>query len=294
MTFLSGFIAIIGPPNVGKSTLLNRILGEKVAIVSPSPQTTRNRIIGVRHEAEAQMVFMDTPGIHRTRSALHRSMVASARAAPGEVDTVLVMTEARRETFQDITPVLRPLKGLKKTCVLAVNKIDRCQKARLLPIIDHYRQEHPFDAIIPVSALTGDGVDRLLHELRSTLRPGPPFFPPGMNTDQSEPFFVSEIIREKIFRHTRAEIPYSAAVTVERISERRSGNLLHIASRIHVETASQKKVLIGREGRMIRAIGRSARLELEKIFGVAVYLDLTVRVEKNWTKDARALRRLGY
>ena len=294
MTFLSGFIGIIGPPNVGKSTLLNHILRTKLAIVSPKPQTTRNRILGIYHGEGFQLVFMDTPGIHNTRSALHESMVASARAACREVDMVLLMIEICRPNDPKIPSIVGNLKRMRKPCILVINKIDMMAKEHLLPVIDHYRQVYDFEDIIPVSAIKGDGLDRLLDRLKESLRPGPQFFPQDMKTDQSEVALVSEIIREKIYSHTSKELPYSSAVSVDKMEEISAKNLLAIAARIHVERESQKAVLIGKRGRMIKAIGRSARLELEKMFGVQIYLDLIVRVEKNWTRDTRALRRLGY
>jgi GTP-binding protein Era len=294
MTFLSGYIGIIGPSNVGKSTLLNRILGRKVAIVSPKPQTTRNRIIGIHNEEGVQMVFIDTPGIHRTRTPLHKSMVASAVAAFQEVDIVLVMVQLGERDDAAVSPILNHLKGMKKPCFLLINKIDKGPKQMLLPLMADYGKRHPFDAIIPISALKGDNVDLLMNELRSRLRPGPQFFPEEMETDQSENFLISEVIREKIYLQLRQELPYASAVTVEGIDDLPERELLMISARIHVETDSQKAIFIGRRAKMIQAIGRSARLDLEKIFGVRVYLDLTVRVEKNWTRDTRALRRLGY
>jgi len=294
MSFLSGFIAINGPPNVGKSTLLNRIVGTKMAIVSPIPQTTRNRIIGIYHGDDHQMVFMDTPGIHRTRTALHMSMVESALAATREVDIVLFMIDMNRADDPEITSGLAHLEGIKKPCILAINKIDTGPKERLLPVMDRFRQIHIFDPIVPISALKGDGVDSLLGELRLLLKPGPQFFPEDMRTDQPETLLASEIIREKIYYRTEKELPYSCAVTVDKMEEIPSRNLLSIVARIHVETDSQKGILIGKKGRMIKAIGQASRLDLERIFGVQIYLELTVRVEKNWTRDTKALRRLGY
>lgn len=294
MSFLSGFIAIIGPPNVGKSTLLNHILGTKLAIVSPKPQTTRNRTIGIYHGEEFQMVFVDTPGIHKTLTALHKSMVKSALAAFQEVDILLLMIGTDRPDDPEISSIVGNLKRIKKPCVLAVNKIDIYPKEHLLPIIEKYSQLCLFDVIIPISALKGDGVDVILKELKSRLKPGPQFFPREMKTDKPETFLISEIIREKIYFHTREELPYSSAVTIIKMEEIQQKNLLSISGRIHVETDSQKGILIGKQGRMIKAVGRSARLELEKIFGMRVYLDLTVRVDRNWTKNTRALRRLGY
>ncbi len=294
MTFLSGYIGLIGPPNVGKSTLLNRIVGRKVAIVSPKPQTTRNRIIGIYHEPELQMVFVDTPGIHTTRTPLHKSMVASAVAAFQEVDILVIVVESGLREDPASLSVFRHLKGVTTPCVLVINKIDKVSRASLLPLMADYGSRHSFAAVIPISALTGDGVDRLMNDLRRRLKPGPRFFPEDMDTDQSEGFLISEVIREKIYLHMRQELPYACAVTVEKVRDLPQKDLLTLSARIHVETESQKGMVIGRKGKMIQRIGRSARLTLENIFGVHVHIDLTVRVEKNWTRDTRSLSRLGY
>ncbi len=294
MSFKSGFIGIIGPPNVGKSTLLNRIIGTKLAIVSPKPQTTRNRILGVFHQDDCQMVFMDTPGIHRTRTALHKSMVDAAFAAFHEVDIILMMIEVGAREDPAIASIINGLKSIEKPRFLAVNKIDKVEKERLLPILGDYGERFPFDALIPISALKGHGVDALLRQLKLRLKPGPRFFPSDMNTDQSEAFMVSEIIREKIYQYLSQELPYSCAVTIFQIEDVPEKNLVSIGAGIHVETESQKGIFIGRGGKMIKNIGRTARLELEALFEARVYLDLTVRLEKNWSKDTRALKRLGY
>lgn len=294
MSFLSGFIAIAGPPNVGKSTLLNRILGRKISIVSPKPQTTRNRITAVLNGDDFQVVFIDTPGIHKTRTALHRSMVESAMAALQEVDLVLLLIDANRPNDPEIAPILRQLQASRKPALLVINKMDLGPPERALPIIEQLRSAYPFEAFVPISALRGDGVETLLKEIETRLEPGPQFFPPDISTDQTESFFTAEIIREKIYLRTRGDIPYACAVTVDRIEERPTGDLLEIDARIHVETENQKGILIGKHGKMIQTIGRAARLELEKRFGIRVFLSLNVRVEKNWNKDTRALRRLGY
>jgi len=294
MTFLSGFVALVGPPNVGKSTLLNRILNEKLAIVSPKPQTTRNRIIGVYHGEGYQMAFIDTPGIHRTYTPLHKSMVASAQAVFKEVDVIAAMIDMHHPDASEISIILSNLKRSKIPSLLVINKIDRGEKAKLLPIMDAYRSRYPFDAIIPISALTGDGVDRLLKQLQSMLKAGPALFPPDMKTDQSESFLVSEMIREKIYHLTTRELPYSSAVTVESIEENSEKNMVSIEARIHVESESQKGILIGQGGRMIKSIGQASRQDIERMLGSKVFLDLKVRVEKNWSKNPRALRRLGY
>jgi len=294
MTLFSGFIAIIGPPNVGKSTLLNQLLGKKVAIVSRKPQTTRNRILGVLHGEDYQMVFLDTPGIHHARTSLHKSMVASALSALKEVDLAVVMIEKQRPQDQEIPLVLRNLKQADKPAFLVINKIDIGPKEQLLPIIGRYQELFPFKAIVPVCAMTGEGVEELKRLLRAELEPGPPFFPQEITTDQTEAFLAAEIIREKIYQHTGDELPYASAVTIENMSEKTEKEILLVAGVIHVESESQKGILIGKGGRMIKAIGRTARMELEERFGIHVYLDLTVRVEKNWSRDPRALRRLGY
>jgi len=294
MTFLSGFIAIVGPPNVGKSTLLNRILGKKIAIVSPKPQTTRNRITGIYHEEDCQMVFMDTPGIHRTQTALHKSMVNSAQSAFKEVDILVLMIEMFHPQAPELPMILSSIRKSKKPSVLVINKIDKGPKETLLPIIDTYREARSFRSIIPVSALTGDGVESLLRELKSMLRESPAFFPADVHTDQSESFLVSEMIREKIFLYTRQELPYSSAVSVEHLEELSKKNLVSISARIHVESESQKGILIGQGGKMIKKIGQAAREDLENFFGNRVFVELLVRVDKNWSKDPRTLRRLGY
>jgi GTPase len=294
MTFLAGFVALVGPPNVGKSTLLNRILNEKLAIVSPKPQTTRNRIIGVYHGEGYQMVFIDTPGIHRTYTPLHKSMVASAQAVFKEVDVIAAMIDMHHPDASEISIILSNLRRSKIPSLLVINKIDRGEKAKLLPIMDAYRKRYPFAAIIPISALTGDGVDRLLNQLQSMLKAGPALFPPDMKTDQSESFLVSEMIREKIYHLTTRELPYSSAVTVESMEENSEKNMVSIEARIHVESESQKGILIGQGGRMIKSIGQASRQDIERMLESKVFLNLKVRVEKNWSKNPRALRRLGY
>ena len=292
--YLSGFIAIIGPPNVGKSTLLNRLLGTKVAIVSPKPQTTRNRIQGILHGDGYQMVFMDTPGIHKTKTLLHKSMVSSATAAIGEVDIIVIMIDMLVPHDPDISLILQDLKNKNKPIFMVINKIDLGRREMLLPIIDEFGTKLPLEDIIPISASKGDGVEILVKALKSKLKEGPPFFPTEMKTDQSEAFLISETIREKIYHYTSKELPYSSAVTVEGIEEIKEKNLLSIKATIHVETDSQKAILIGRKGRMIKAIGQSARFELEGLFGIHIFLDLRVRVEKKWSRDPKSLRRLGY
>jgi GTP-binding protein Era len=294
MSFRSGFTGVIGPPNAGKSTLINRVLGRKIAIVSPKPQTTRNRIWGVLHGEDHQIVFVDTPGIHPTKTLLHKSMVASALAATREVDIILFLVEIGKADAPGTAALISEAAVKNKPCILAINKVDLAPRETVLPVIERLSALHPFDEIIPVSARTGLGMDSLLKALESRLKPGPPFFPPDMDTDQSETFMIAEIIREKIYMFTRSELPYSTAVTVNRIEEDRHRPLLSIWAAIHVETSSQKKIIIGTGGEMIKKIGTAARRELETMFDVRVYLDLVVKIEKNWSKNPKALRRLGY
>ncbi len=295
MSFLSGFIAIIGPPNVGKSTLLNRFLGQKIAITSPRPQTTRNRILGIYNGDGYQMVFIDTPGIHQTRSLLHKSMVRSAKAALMEVDIILLVVGLEEDApSSELKVILRLLKKAAKPAILAINKIDLIKKERLLPIIEAYSRLYLFDSIIPISALYGDGLETLREEVKKRLSTGHQFFPPDMRTDKSEEFLIAEIIREKIYYETRQELPYSSAVTVERLEEDPERDLINVMAIIYVEKASQKGMIIGKNGRMIKRIGTNARIEIEKIFSAKVYLELFVKVEKNWSGDTRSLRKLGY
>ncbi len=295
MSFLSGFIAIIGPPNVGKSTLLNRFLGQKIAITSPRPQTTRNRILGIYNGDGYQMVFIDTPGIHQTRSLLHKSMVRSAKAALMEVDIILLVVGLEEDApNSELKVILRLLKKAAKPAILAINKIDLIKKERLLPVIEAYSRLYCFDSIIPISALYGDGLETLREEVKKRLSTGHQFFPPEMRTDKSEEFLIAEIIREKIYYETRQELPYSSAVTVERLEEDPERDLINVMAIIYVEKTSQKGMIIGKNGRMIKRIGTNARIEIERIFSAKVYLELFVKVEKNWSGDTRSLRKLGY
>jgi len=292
--FLFGFIAIVGPPNAGKSTLLNRIMGEKVAITSPKPQTTRNCILGIYNGKSCQMAFLDTPGIHKAITPLHNSMVSSARGALSRVDIIVFVIDISRPYDPQILPILKDIKESGKPVMLLVNKIDIRPKRDILAVLDHYARQYSFDEMVPVSSLRGDGIDILLDILIKRVKPGPQLFPEDMTSDQPESFLVSEVIREKVYMNTGREIPYSSAVTVENMKEVPEKGLLYISATIHVESGSQKAIMIGNKGIKIKKIGKDSRFELEGMFGSRVYLELFVRVYKGWSKDTRALRRLGY
>ncbi len=292
--FKSGFISLIGRPNVGKSTLLNLLLGEKIAIISEKPQTTRNRIVGIKNHPGGQIVFWDTPGIHRARSRLNQSMVRTALATYKEVDGICFLVEASQSFHDENDFILETLKEVKKPILLVINKIDLIAKPNLLPIMDEYSRRRSFEQIIPISALRGDGAEFLVAEMLKILPEGPRLFPEDMITDLPERFLAAELIREKVFLRTREEVPYATAVVVEEFKEREEKNLVVIKATIQVERESQKGILIGEKGRMLKEIGSQAREEIEALLGATVVLELWVKVEKNWREDPGALRRLGY
>ncbi len=292
--FKSGFIAIAGRPNVGKSTFLNRILGEKLAITSSKPQTTRNRITGIRNSDDAQMVFLDTPGIHRANTPLNRYMVKAATSTFSEVDLILLLVEADRGHNSDDDLIIEDIRQSGVPVYLVINKIDRVDKLKLLPLIDRFRNLHDFREIVPVSAVTGDGVDRLLELIREALPEGPKYFPDDSFTDNSERFIAAEIVREKILTLTHKEIPYATAVTVDAFKEDEEKNLIRITATITVEKDSQTGIVIGKGGKMLKEIGTQARIEMEKFFAAKIFLELFVRVRKDWTKDDKWLKEFGY
>jgi GTP-binding protein Era len=292
--FKSGFISLIGRPNVGKSTLLNLLLGEKIAIISDKPQTTRNRILGIKNHPDGQIVFWDTPGIHRARSRLNQSMVKVALATYKEVDGICFIIEANRPFDDENDFILETLKTVEKPVLLVINKIDLIPKPDLLPTMDEYSRLRSFEQIIPISALLGQGVEVLVAEMLKILPAGPRLFPEEMITDLPERFLAAELIREKVFLRTHEEVPYATAVVVEEFKERGEKNLVVIKATIQVERESQKGILIGEKGRMLKEIGRQAREEIEALLGAKVFLELWVKVEKNWREDPAALRRLGY
>jgi GTP-binding protein Era len=295
--FKSGFISIIGRPNVGKSTLINQIVGERIAITTYKPQTTRNRIMGIRNLSEpqpGQMIFLDTPGIHKATTPLNRAMVEAATGAFDKVDLLLLLAEAGEAPHPNDLFIIESLRKSAIPVFLVINKIDTIGKPLLLPQIDAFKSLHPFREIIPISALKNDGVDHLIAEIWKGLPEGPQYFPEEMMTDRSERFIAAEIIREKITLLTHNEIPYASAVVVDAFKEDETGNLTRIAATIHVAKESQKGIIIGKKGSMLKEIGTKARLELEKFFGTKIFLELFVRVAKDWTNDPRMLREFGY
>jgi len=287
----SGFVSFIGRPNAGKSTLLNRIVGHKLAIVSDKPQTTRTRIVGVKNYPDAQVVFVDTPGVHKPAHRMNVRMVDLALDAMREVDLVALVVDVSAKPGPGDRHLLSLVKDVKTPAILALNKVDLIAKPRLLPVIDRYRQEHPFVEIVPISATDGTNVDVLEQLFRAHLPAGEALYPLDYVTDQPERFFVAEIVREQVLRLTHAELPFSTAVVVDHVEE--AGTLVRLYATIFVERESQKPIIVGRAGAMIKQIGTAARAELERFFGARVYLDLRVKVKSEWRDDERALDEIG-
>ena len=290
----AGYIAVLGRPNAGKSTLFNSILGEKIAIVSEKPQTTRNRILGIRNLEGGQLILLDTPGIHQGKSKLNQRMVSTAIESGWDVDVRLFLIDASSPHLDEDRKMVGSLEGGRGVPFLVINKIDLVKKETLLPLMDQYRRLHPFEALLPVSALTGEGIPLLLREILKVLPESPPYYPEDMITDQTERFLVAEMIREKVIEHSYQEIPFSTAVTIEAFKEQADKNLVVIRGIIHVERDSQKKIVIGKGGQKLKKIGESARKGIEAFLGKKVFLELWVRQDKNWTQDPRALDELGY
>lgn len=288
----SGFVALVGRPNVGKSTLLNRILGEKVAIISDKPQTTRTRILGVKHLPGAQMVFLDTPGIHKPKFELNKRMVEVALHVLDEVDLVFFMVEATEPPGHGDRFVLERLKERDVPVVLVVNKVDLVKKVRLLPLIDEYSRMHGFADIVPVSAKTGDGVDHLLELALARMPEGPAYFSEDVVTDQPMRVLAAEIIREKLLQKTRDELPFAIAVGIDSFKE--EGRMARIGATIYVEKDSQKAIVIGKHGQILKDVGTYARIDMENLFGMKVFLELWVKVKASWRQDERMLVELGY
>jgi GTP-binding protein Era len=289
----AGFASLIGRPNAGKSTLLNRMVGAKVAIVSDKPQTTRNRIVAVKNLEDGQIVFVDTPGIHRPLHRLNVRMVDAAVETLREVDVVALIFDASTRPGHGDEYVSNLLKNVTRPVVLVLNKIDLVAKAKLLPLMEVARGWHDFAAIVPVSAATGDGVDRLEQILLEQLPESKPIYPEDFLTDQAERTLVAEIVREKLLQNTRNELPFSTAVGVDQFDESERDRLLRLYCTIYVETESQKPIVIGRAGDMIKRIGTEARKELEGFFETKVFLDLRVKVDPDWRNNDRTLDELG-
>jgi len=288
----AGFVAIIGRPNAGKSTLLNRFVGQKVAIVTSKPQTTRNRIQGIVTRPAGQIVFVDTPGLHEATTALNRQMMREVAAALEGIDVLLMMVDASRTMPHADSLLLDKGQRFRGKTILALNKIDRVPKPKLLPLLESFAKVFPFAALVPISALKGDGCDELFQEILRNLPEGEPFFPEDQITDQPERFLVGEIIREKAIELTYHEVPHALAVVIDQFEE--SPTMLRIHATLHVERDSQKKILIGHKGDMLKKIGTAARKELEKLLGIKVFLATFVKVVADWRENPQKVRELDW
>jgi len=291
-THKSGFVAIVGRPNAGKSTLINALVGEKVSIVTAVPQTTRNRILGVLNRPGAQIVFVDTPGIHKPLSRLNNQMMKFVRAALEDRDLALLIVDASERFGKGDEFAVKLLREYSPKAILLLNKIDRIAKPSLLPLMDRYSKLYAFEEIIPISALTGDGLAELPEIIVRLLPEGPAFFPPDTYTDQPERFLASELIREKVIRQTHQELPYATAVLIDDFKE--SETITRIYAHIVVERESQKPIVIGAGGQRIKEIGTAARVELERLFPPKVFLELRVKVQPNWRDDRAIVAELDY
>jgi GTPase len=293
--FRCGFIAVVGRPNVGKSTLVNSLVGHKVSIVTSRPQTTRQRVVGVATGPAAQLLFIDTPGMHRrARSALNRSMNRAAQSSLADADLVVMVVEAGRWTEED-DDVLAQAQAAGRPLILALNKIDRVRpRERLLPLLEEAGARSDFAAVVPVSAERGDNLERLRELLEQSVPEGPALFPAEQWSDRDERFHVAEVIREKLMRRLRDELPYGVAVEVERLAQSESGGRLEVGAVIWVEREAHKAIVIGKGGEMLKEAGQAARMELKARFGRPVHLELWVKVRERWTDRDSDLRRLGY
>lgn len=291
--FKSGFVAVVGRPNVGKSTLINALIGDKIVIVSDKAQTTRNRIICVYTDQDKQIVFMDTPGIHKPKHKLGEFMVTAAVDSLKEVEAVLFLVAANEKRGPGDNFIIEQLQKVKVPVYLCINKIDTLTKEDLLKVIVSYQDAYPFAGVIPISALEKENLDVLLDELTSKLPEGPQYFPEDMITDQPERLLISDMIREKILLTTRDEVPHSIAVEVEEMKTRDDGTT-YIRATIFVERDSQKGIIIGNKGAMLKQLGAQSRLDIQRLLGTKVYLDLWVKVKKDWRNKSGMLSELGY
>ncbi|MBI3391863.1 MAG: GTPase Era [Nitrospirae bacterium] len=291
--FRSGFVALVGRPNVGKSTLFNALLGEKLAIVTDKPQTTRNRIRGILNLPGVQVIFLDTPGIHKPQHRMNEIMVKNAVSTLGEVDLVCLLVEAAQPPGAGDRFIIDLMKRAGTPAFLVINKTDLVRRETLLPFIDEARTLHPFAEVIPVSAVTGENLEDLKETIVRAMPEGPRLFPEDMKTDQTERFLASELIREQVFLQTKEEVPYSTAVVVEEMKDRPEGTI-YIRALVVVERESHKGIVIGRKGARLKAIGQAARHEVERILGAKAYLELFVKVKPRWREEAEILRDFGY
>ena len=291
--FKCGYVALCGAPNVGKSTLLNRLVADKVAITSPKPQTTRHRLLGVVNLPRAQILFLDTPGLMDPKGLLNENLIKAAVSALHDADAVVWLVTPQEQKFEQEV-ILSHLRLISQPLIIAINKIDTVPKPKLLPLLEYYHTLRPEAPAVPIAALTGDGLTHLLNEIVVRLPASPPLFPTDLLTDQTERFLAAEFIRERVFHHTSQEIPYAAAVKIEEFDETQRPRLVKIRAVIFVERDSQKAIIIGKKGSMLKIIGQEAREELEKLLDAKIFLELWVKVWKNWRKDPRALRELGY
>ena len=292
--YKSGFISIIGRPNVGKSTFLNRVIGQKIAIMSDKPQTTRNKVQGVLTENNSQMIFIDTPGIHKPKHKLGDFMVKSAINALREVDVILFMVNAVEGIGRGDEYIIEKLEGIKTPIFLVVNKIDEVHPDELLPLIEKYKEKLDFKAIVPISALQGNNIETLLAAIKKELPEGPQYYPADQVTDHPERFIISELIREKALHLTREEVPHSIAVVIDSIKKMEGKETVHVMATIIVERSSQKGIIIGKQGSMLKEIGQRAREDIELLLGSKVYLELWVKVQKDWRNKASVLRDYGF
>ena len=295
--FRAAYVAIIGRPNVGKSTLVNRLLGQKLSIVSPRPQTTWHRILGIKNLPRAQLLLLDTPGIHTSEAIFNQSLTRAARRAMADADILLWLIDASEPEGQDDQLILSEIRDRKKKMVpviLALNKVDVVKKPSLLPLIGRWQQAYSFAEIVPISAITGDNVDRLESLLVRYAPEGQPFYPPEELSDRPERFFICEIIREKAFAVLRQELPYAMAVQVEAVKAREGRDLTDVEATIYVEKEAQKRIVIGAGGQMLKRIGERARPAIEELLGSRVFLRLWVKVREDWRKDVADLKQFGY
>lgn len=291
--FKSGFVAVIGRPNVGKSTLINSLIGQKVVIMSDKPQTTRNRIMCVLTQDDAQVLFLDTPGIHKPKHRLGEYMVKAAENTLREVDLILFVVDASEGFGAGEEYILERLAQVKTPVMLVVNKVDKMSREELLPVIRDYAAKRDFTSVIPISALHNDNLDCLVKEVKSHLPEGPHYFPEDMVTDQPERLVIAELIREKVLHATREEIPHAIAVDIEEIKQRPNDDV-YVRAVIYVERDSQKGIVIGARGALLKEIGKLARLDIENLLGSKIFLDLWVKVKKDWRNKEGSLRSFGY